>query len=77
MELAEVTKEALEAGINVCGVGVPLNEIGRAIEFVPFPLPARQRVSSFTALFLLRSLSSIISDSADPFERASPTVSCA
>jgi methionine aminopeptidase len=32
IELCEVTKESLEAGIKVCGPGVPLSEIARAIE---------------------------------------------
>lgn len=31
-ELVEVTKEALEIGIKVCGPDVPFREIGRAIE---------------------------------------------
>ena len=31
-ELIEATEEALEAGIAVCGPGVPFSEIGRTIE---------------------------------------------
>lgn len=31
-ELIEATEEALEAGIAICGPGVPFSEIGRTIE---------------------------------------------
>ncbi|KAL7416733.1 peptidase M24, structural domain-containing protein [Mrakia frigida] len=34
IELCEVTEEALEAAIRICGPGVPFNEIGRVIEEV-------------------------------------------
>lgn len=33
-DLVENTKECLDKAINICGPGVPFNEIGRVIRYI-------------------------------------------